>query len=205
MRRYSAIWSVCALLKVIAAYHLVNVVAGELSVSSRFSVTFFGLNIGAESVLLYWIARLLNTLGMALYAALPLWGLAEAIRMIANTEAYARGTYTLFRKRAEQQRQSAGQPQGDLKYSPPFSYRLRHTQQVPFPSHNEADDFVEQREQRYGRRPVQTLVGRAPIRTVTVFRSRAPHRERPPRPAGTAEAVDSMDNQNMQYLPFDNL
>lgn len=204
MRRYSAIWLVCVLLKVVAVYHLINIAFGELQLLPNSSTYLFGLNIGSESGVVFVIARLITMLGLSLYTSLPLWGLAEAIRMIANTEAYARGTYNVFRKRDEQQ-QSAPQPPGDLKYSPPYSYRSRYSSMPPSPPESVARESSGHADQRYARKTLQPSVGRAPIRTVTVFRNRAPNRERPPRAAGTTEAVDSMDGQTSQVLPFDSL
>lgn len=125
--------------------------------------------------------------GLAVSAAL--WAFAQALHMVANTEAYARGTYSLTRKRPaaadssiDKNRPLAAPPlpvfdnreptPDDLQYSPPLRHRLQ--QRMPT----------------------------SPVRRVTVLRDRAEHEERPPRPVGTWEVVDSLDGKP-SALPFD--
>lgn len=144
---------------------------------------------------LYQVINIASRLLDGIVRGVLLWGAAEALYLLVQTEAYARGTYSLSRKRSlpdtsralipkvtEQKKKtiSGSQPafeireptSADLQYSPPERYRRQ-----------------------------QLRSQGAPARRVTVFRNRSDNTTHEPRPAGQIEAVDSLDAQ--KPLPFD--
>lgn len=205
MKRYSLLWTVCIVLKFVAIFTIVEALLGfgreSVNLALRTSdgnvmTSLLGFSVVIDrNVYAVWgiISRILNG---AAKAGL-LWAAADVIRMVANTEAYARGTYSLSRRRAgggdapaesasmPVKRRPASEPlppvfddrptaPADLKYSPTAGYRQ---QRLPM----------------------------SPVRRVTVLKQRRAHEVHPPRPVGTVEVIDSLDgtHEARSSLPFD--
>jgi hypothetical protein len=204
VKKFSAIWYLCVFLKAAAVY---IAIAASLNVLTALPVDVDSATIHILGVPLvigravYMVMTAVWILLTGLATSAALFAISEILRITANTEAFARATYSTSRKRptapnaivsedtvpiVPRRREQAITPpifeirqptSNDLQFSPPERYRRQ-----------------------------QLRAQGAPARRVTVFRSRRDNVVHEPRPAGHIEVVDWLDGDkdgDFKRIPFD--
>lgn len=208
MKRFSLLWWICFCLKFVAIFTVIEAVfnfsrtltnAGFV-INDREALISFPFNIQVTVSITFFniwavVSRILNGLAKAGL----LWGAAEVIRIVKNTEFYGYATYSVFRKRAEQQRQST-------RRSERFTLPTVTAAGDPIMPHQAQPPEYRRRLRRYGEgsgyRDTNTVFVR-----VGKIHERPENVVRPPRPAGQIEVIQSLDTPDMPNsdLPFDRI
>lgn len=204
MKQFSAIWYLCVFLKTAAVY---IAVAAAFNVLTAFPSDFDSATIRILGVPLV-IGRALYMLMTALWmllsgfaASAVLLATSEILRITANTEAFARATYSVSRKRPSVPKVHVSEetvPVIPLRREQPSTPPIFEIRQ---PTSN---DLQFSPPERYRRQ--QLRAQGAPTRRVTVFRNRRDNVIHEPRPAGHVEVVDWLDGDNggdFRRIPFD--
>lgn len=202
MRRYSAVWWVCVLLKLLAVLTLASPVLNLFSLQfdgnpALVSGTrLLGMNIEFTNDQ-FKVLNALRTIFAAAAFTLLYWAAAEALRMIANTEVYTRGTYSVFRKRAEQQQRLTSQA-ARIRSQTPI---IPDSEIVPF----EAPPPDPRKRKRLGESSGYRDTNTVFVRAAKVH-ERPENAVRPPRPAGEIEVIQDLNETPRgedRGLPFD--
>lgn len=204
MKRFSAIWYLYIFLKAGAVY---IAAAAAWNILTTFPTDYDIVTIRILGIPLvigravYMFATGLWMLLSGLTASAALIAISEILRISANTEAYARATYSVSRKRPTAPRAAV------YEETVPVTHHRREQPVTPpifelrAPSMN---DLQFSPPERYRRQ--QLRAQGAPTRRVTVFRNRRENTVHEPRPSGHVEVVDWLDvgnGEDFRRIPFD--
>lgn len=198
MRRYSAVWWISVFLKLMAVYTTVGGIlgVGMWLIPNSSTHQFFGVDVVLSPTayfLIHGTWHLLTNLG----AAATFWAIGEILTHVMNTEAYARGTYAVFRKRAEHQQQLTSQA-ARIRSQTPI---IPDSEIVPF----EAPPPDPRKRKRLGESSGYRDTNTVFVRAAKVH-ERPENAVRPPRPAGEIEVIQDLNETPRgedRGLPFD--
>jgi hypothetical protein len=207
VKQFSAVWYLYVFLKLSAIYLAISAVAGAgfvgLVGSSTTPVTMSflgGINIQIDKTL-YVVAVVIWKIITGFATSAALLAISEILRITTNTEAFARATYSVSRRRTAMPRPAPSEetvpitPRRREQTSTPPIFEIRQPT---------ANDLQFSPPERYRRQQLRAQGG--PTRRVTVFRNRRDNVVHKPRPAGHVEIVDWLDGDNggdFRRIPFD--